>query len=78
MCLGPEEAMSEGKRSPQSLDLGPGDKRLTVAALGPEPGASPNTRADRRNLTGWSTQPRPQSVTFNSDQREVPKSGSQN
>ena len=26
---------SEGKRSPQSLDLGPGDKRLTVAALGP-------------------------------------------
>ena len=66
----------KGKRSPQSLDLGPGDKRLTVAALGPGPRSVTRHKGrQEKSHSGLEHSTQASHVTFNSDQREVPKSG---
>lgn len=66
----------KGKRSPQSLELGPGDNRLTVAARGPGARSITQPKGNRRNLkVDWSVQPRTSHVTSNSDQQKVLKSG---
>ena len=66
--------MPKGKRRPQSLDLGPGDNRLTVTA--PGPGArsiSQHKGGQDKSQSGLERPTQASHVTFNSDQQEVLK-----